>query len=319
MIMNFIHIGVEKTGTTQLQSFFLTNKKTLEKDFGINFRHSACGAGHSSDIINLVSEMQFGDLTSPKTIDIEELKNQHLLISSEHFSSRLVDFKSIEKLRCLLNLEVNNTIVAYLKPQEELLVGMYAEAMKAGRDVSSLPAPNSILEKVRYGRAYFDYWYMLKLWKEAFAENTKFIIVPYEREKLEGKDICRDFSVNVLKGYGNIDKLVVPNNDLNKTFSPEMLLSLRRFEEQFVNVPRHKIHQLLLKFDSFGKGVFLSQNELEAFREHFIDSNAKVAELIGVEELFSDVKNFRVVRSDYIMDNSEFNQIKEQVSNELDS
>jgi len=317
--MNFIHIGVEKTGTTQLQSFFKANKKMLGKDFGINFRHSSCGAGHSSDVINLVSETQFEDLGSPENIDIEELKSQNLLISSEHFSSRLVDFNSINQLRKILNLESDNTIVVYLKPQEELLVGMYAEAIKAGRDVSTLPSPGAILEKVRYGRAYFDYWYMLKLWKDAFPENTKFIILPYEREKLVGKDICKDFSVNVLSGYGNIDKLVVPNSDLNKTFSPEMLLSLRRFEEQFIDIPKYKIHQLLLKFDSFGKGVFLPQEELEAFRERFTDSNSKVAGLIAINELFSEVKTFRVIGKDYMMDEGEFNQIKELVSNELDS
>jgi len=315
--MNLIHIGTEKTGTTQLQSFFRINKNLLNSNFNIDFRVSDLGSGSSSDLVNIVSEQYFNDLPMAGRSARCSWGRENTLISSEHFSSRLITDQEVKNLKELLNFSGETKIIVYVKPQEELLTGMYAEAIKSGRPPASLPSFNSLLSKKRYGSSYFDYNKLLEPWFKVFSELTEFEIIPYERNTLVDGDICKDFAEKFLSGLGDVAQLNIPKSNENKTLSPEILLTLERFQEQFNLINKSLLIRILQDIDRFGAGVFFSQEELVEFRSYFEVSNSKISKIISKDHIFSSVKDVRSISKDYYMQDEVFYDICRDVEKRI--
>lgn len=316
--MQVLHIGTEKTGTKQLQNFLKNNAEVLKELYGIEVRTSKYTEGSSSDLINCVSNTKFDDLPDCK-VKLETLSWLHkrTLISSEHFSSRLVNEYDLLNLRRLLNNTTQTgKIVIYIKSQDQLLMGMYAEWLKTGRSLNELPPTYEILNRYRYGIMYFDYLEIIKLWEKVFV-NYSIVVRKYDRKLFLDRDICKDFISNIYKDV-ELSRLQFNDMESNRTLSPEILLCLNRFFEKFPHYDKYKVIGALEKHDPYPKGTFLDEEGLLNFKNKFSESNDKIREKYGIDLMSTPLDNTRYIDERYNMPDENFNNLCVEVVKELE-
>ena len=117
-----LHIGSEKTGTTTIQSFLVQNKKMFA---GHGYLvPSSVGVGNNRGLVSCaMGVFTFDDYHHARGISSDEQRNLHdlqiitkfkdelaenkschtVIISSEHFQSRLTTIEQIHRLYSILN------------------------------------------------------------------------------------------------------------------------------------------------------------------------------------------------------------------------
>ncbi|GAA4105153.1 hypothetical protein GCM10022414_34450 [Zhongshania borealis] len=131
-----------------------------------------------------------------------------VIITSEHFHSRLVSEESIRFLSEFVASRFNRVkVVSYFREQSALLLSYYSTAVKT----SSVEDFEAFSERCHTESLYFNYYKMFSLWRAVFgAENIVARI--YDRNKLVGGDIRKDF-VDVLSL--DVQNLGYSSNDIN--------------------------------------------------------------------------------------------------------
>jgi len=207
MMKCILHIGIEKTGTTSLQEFFYLNKALLSQN-GYHYLESPGLKNHrklpalfyEDNLVDnfrksnkLVDSEQFTKWkTSFKEELVSEIKgvgeNIHtIIISSEHFQSRLATPKSIRNLSIFLRQYFNQIdIYVYLRRQDRLATSLYSTALKSGK------VNHVIFPKVNPKSHYFNYNVLLKKWIKHFKREEIHCRI-YEKNKLKQNDIVCDF------------------------------------------------------------------------------------------------------------------------------
>ncbi|CAB3776438.1 hypothetical protein LMG28688_00232 [Paraburkholderia caffeinitolerans] len=202
-----IHIGSEKCGSTSLQNFFFENELALvqhgfsyfcdpEKSY---FYVSRDGhqKGHFPVVASLCAQKPdyliedkvasyakvLGDLIADARIS-----DKHIILSAEHFSSRLRALESLEILRDALN-DFDVKIVLYVRPQHEMLVSSYNAGVRAGRRSSF-----GFDEGIKFD-PYFNYYELVKPWADVFGRER---IVIRDWLQLKYGDVRKDFVLSVL-------------------------------------------------------------------------------------------------------------------------
>lgn len=204
-----IHIGTEKTGTTSLQKFFSINKKLLsEGDIWypdsekLNYCHrhghfplAAALFDQCPDFVTPGKHHNADALYEQLLRDFEARDESVLLLSAEHFSSRCSHPRMIARLRKLLrNYHVR--ILAYVRPQHELLLSAYSTFLKSGG--------NKTLEEVSRERwlktegIYFNYLRLAQRWWKVFGEEHVRIQV-FQAQSMPQGDLYRDL-ISVFEG-----------------------------------------------------------------------------------------------------------------------
>ena len=245
-----LHIGTEKTGTTSLQMFLGTNRNALlQRGFFVpaSLAPDPVVANHEALTTIALNPAKLGDdvraRAGLKTIDdvkewrvrVEEnlsreiaaLSHQPenpltLLLSNEHCHSRLVTREEVHYLRQFLDRFTDETrIIVYLRPQHELAISLYDQALKVGwHDIDVLP--DFIGHRSRWvDRLYFEYDKLLERWAAEFGQD-KISVRLYSKEHLEGNDVIQDF-MNVISC--STDRLQVPANT-NVSLSAECQIAL---------------------------------------------------------------------------------------------
>lgn len=208
-----LHIGQSKTGTSSLQSFLARNRQALMRQ-GILYpdimKH---GMPIGAVTHNTVAESLSGIIRYPGLSAAEyfaqfrEQCRRHqchtLLLSGESFfgiphvwtlepgADYLAQYRAkLESLKKHLGT-ARCTVVVYLRRQDDWLESGIGQIIRyeglLGRRVYS--SDEQALELLS---VHMDYAALLGLWDEVLAPEA-LIAVPYERERLQGGDVVRDF------------------------------------------------------------------------------------------------------------------------------
>jgi hypothetical protein len=227
----FIHIGTEKTGTKTLQQFLTTNSARLkslgfmypsnaEKPYFYDVGHFPIAAYLLEEEVDFISEekkrtlpLVFDSLS--KDIGSAENNEENIILSCEHFSSRLQSVKQLARLRAALGAR-EITIICYVREQSELTLSSYSTFVRTGnRDRLSI-------ESVVPDNIYFNPLKILELWSSEFgADNV--LVRPYSRQHLVGADIRRDFCEII----GVDEQGMLFLEDLNTSLDASQLEALR--------------------------------------------------------------------------------------------
>ncbi|WP_406827627.1 hypothetical protein [Microbulbifer sp. ARAS458-1] len=283
-----LHIGTEKTGTTSIQKFIKRNREALS-DQNVFVVPSILGDGNNFEFVLASSIDPGSDLgrhrpgTYPAYQDqqrkcvcktIQELpENATLLLSSEHFSSRLSSKRDIEILKSLFPDSVDFEIVVYLKRQDDLYLGSFSEAIKAGVPFSKIARMGDVMSSERYGSAYYNYKNLLSNWLSVFDEASLNVRL-YDGACKSASGLMGDFSRVI--NFESADFLEGVEQE-NRSLSPESLFSIGALCDKYRHIPRVKIISILQKVDPFEKGAFFESESLSEFFSKFKESNSWVS------------------------------------------
>lgn len=243
-----LHIGAEKTGSSSIQKFMHMNKPALA-EFGILYLHNP-GRAENRDIAafcmkqgrvdSYLRRKRVNTVSLRTEFDRNFLSDFHrqmdgaaghihtVIISSEHFSSRLHSVEEIESLKKLLSGYASQVkIVCYIRDQVAKVCSQYSTRLKAGH-------------KEKFG-AYFSAYLRIKnhpdlydsrfeLWGNVFGHENLSVRL-FDRSFFDGGTLLSDFSRQL---PGGIDEyLRRPKNNKNQALSRIGCEWLRRLNYLF--------------------------------------------------------------------------------------
>ncbi len=295
-----IHIGTEKTGTTTLQEFLHVNRKRLKQN-GICYLNTGgrtnnrkiatyCMASDRVDdqVLELKIELEKNRLAWKKKLkdDLEgELnalspKIDNIIISSEHFHSRLWTVEEISKLKELLKPFASDIkIIVYLRRQDKVAVSLFSTACRVGVVMKNV-VPKNVAEK----NIYYNYYNLLERWSAVFGKSN-IILRVFEKEKLLGGDLVKDFSGH----SGMIDSswdLQMPKNQ-NEALPEIVQEVMTSFNKTFpLKINNNLCHDsrklrpyIMRKFEKTfsGSPKMPCRKDAQEFYKIFAESNRKLA------------------------------------------
>ncbi len=204
-----------------------------------------------------------------------------LLISSEHFHSRLSSVESIQKLKDWLSPWVECfEVVVYLRRQDRVALSLFSTAIKAG-NTRPVPFPGAPKGPPLY---YFDYDRIYQNWSSVFGEEAMRVRL-FEAGELIGGNLLNDFcTISGLKIEGKqIPK--IENEALDKT-GADFLLALNHqypiYNEGQRNKERDTLARLVSKL-CVGRYCPVSRDEAISFCKRYKESNERLRERVFVE------------------------------------
>jgi hypothetical protein len=287
----YLHIGVEKTGTSSIQQFLRINRDAL-KGAGVLFprtpgleNHMALAAAAQNDqkrddlriLYNLDSTPKIRDfrkhLTDQLIAEAHQSACEAMVLSGEHCSSRLTTRAEVDLLLRMLSVLTNDIrIVVYLRRQDQFLCSTYSTDVKSGF-TGPMSFPSAELREQRY-----NYDLLLKRWSAA-TDKSNIICRIYDRETLQQGDVVADFAEIIgieAAAYRRPERV-------NESLDVEALEFLRlfnqtvpRFKDNSPNLARSNVVKLLQEVSS-GPAPGLPEEQLAEFMRHFRESNTRVA------------------------------------------
>lgn len=194
----YLHIGLEKTGTTSLQIFLKENTELLAKYkleyLGHEAKPYVHGIGHfpiaasfqdeCPDFIPLQKYKPSSEVLQALSQDAADTDSD-IILSCEHFSSELQDIEYIKALGDALSpREIK--VVCYLRRHDEQAISHYSTLVKGG-----LTEPFNVAGITPECR-YYNYRQILEDWSEVFGREN-IIVREYDRKVLVKGDTCADF------------------------------------------------------------------------------------------------------------------------------
>ena len=243
----FLHIGIEKTGSTTIQRFLTANRTALLNrriassqalGVGNNVMLAAYAMNHDrSNSVHIAkratdenNRLEFERVIAQgflREIDRLSPDIKSIVLSNEHCHSNLVDIDEVQKLRQLLRQVSDDiTIVVYLRRQIDVCISHYSTLLKLGytRDLDTYVAQTSL-------RHFYNYLEFVNMWANVFGRDRLKVRI-FDKHKLIGGDLIVDFcdavEIKSLKG------LTIPNR-MNESLIPtaqRILLALNRFQAE---------------------------------------------------------------------------------------
>ena len=248
-----LHIGTEKTGTTSLQTFIALNRDRLKHQ---NFYSplTLCPDGfianHSYLTSYSLNNTKLNDdlrvrVNISDIDDVEEHRrvvnaafrdemavlpeaNTVVIMSNEHCHSRLTDPAEVVRLREFLSIYFDDIeILVYLRPQHELAISLYDQALRGGYfDIAHLPTfVNG--HSAWVAESYFDYAGLLARWSAAFGAAAVKVRI-YARGELTGGDLIDDYMKHIHCSMVGMERPVSQNRSLGADFQPTLNALNRR-------------------------------------------------------------------------------------------
>jgi hypothetical protein len=303
-----VHIGTEKTGSTTLQRALRDQRASLSQQ-GICYGQAAgkvnaqglaaaCVPYRPADPYLLRKGLSSADAKSQWNeeifaavrAEIGEARADHsqYVLSSEHFSSRLLASEEVEALAQFLLAEFNSIrIVCYLRRQDRMAVSRYTEGLRSGYTTDALPP-------VTAGAALpalYDYESMLLRWANAFGLDAIRVRI-FEPDRLLNGDVVEDFCNRELGAALDYDAVTATNVSLNATGQ----LALKLFNKalgpdgQRFGYKARRALSLFLEQHAPGRGKQPTRDEAKAFYTHFRAGNARLANaFLGQTDLFGEI------------------------------
>ena len=235
-----VHIGLEKTGTTSIQTFLHQNRFQLERQgFYVpttigtpNHVAITCLAmneqPHFPTVWNILGIRDIEQLRTFVKTTAEALRRElkclpqtihTVLISNEHIHSNIIDIQEVANLKRIIgDLFEHAAILVYLRRQDQLAASLFSTRIKGGG-----PWEKAVFPIIKGPPPhYFDFRKILKQFSDAFGFKNVWPRI-YQREKLVGHDIVLDYCDTV--GIKINDSFVMPPS-LNEAISPAALYVL---------------------------------------------------------------------------------------------
>lgn len=299
MSIVYISVGMQKTGTTALQSFMRENEKALENQgccypllkLGIASKYNDRNAyflvyraseieekSDREDEERRVREKAFTDLgdlakTYPKIILSDELIWHRYLDVKDFWKNAVNDFK---KIQCDVK------VIVYLRRQDLFIQSLWNQSVKA------MPRIEKTFEEcIRTNQfKYYPLDYYKNLCKIAEAVGRENIIVRvYEKGQFEGEEhtIYSDFlkSIDVKMTDEFTKENVIPNDSMDGNF-----IELKRIMNQipdykltndFMRNPMCEASVFCKDADKLEKMSMFSYTQQLEYLKQFQESNEKVA------------------------------------------
>lgn len=314
-----LHIGTPKTGTTSIQQFLKTNRGQLKRN-GVyvpqtpmvgkgNHRWIPLIANNDSFSDEFVVKLQFKNEEDRKKKIFQKKKQfidecqraaraanacNTLILSSEHFQSRLRTLEEIQRLRNLV-VEVADEIliVLYIRDPLKTAVSLLSTAIKGGGTPSGLPSPSKRnLENIcNHGQA-------IKRWKECFPDAS-IVVRRFDRSLLTKGDVVIDFCSQFIDDFCEEEyEFVKPANETltltGMAFLRKLNVHFPRFVDNKLNPMRGQIAKFVMKNTHDGSKFLPSRDEFEIYKNHFSESCESVRSHFFPQEesLFIDQNEF---------------------------
>ena len=294
----YLHIGTEKTGTTSIQSFLNKNRMKLSEN-GYHVLKCSGPRNQRSIASYCMPDNHFDDFFLSQQIDnLEEktefrkkLKNafdkemselddsvHSVIISSEHFHSRLKNVRDVERLRELIsNYFSEVTVICYLREQSSLASSLYSTGIKAG---VSTDFP-TFVENCTPDNPFYNYSSLLERWSTVFSTDSLNVRI-FSRDEFYNNDLIDDFCVAVNKELLTFTERKVEVK--NESFSSFGIIigrainsiSSRYDKNGFVNEDRKRaLNQISEAFSGHENNVSIEQ--YESIYNDFQETNQSVA------------------------------------------
>lgn len=287
----FLHIGMQKTGTTSLQRA-MGNAREALKERGVFYPSSTFGLDvedRSPDHHYLAHALRGQRTSYTPDAPFEVVKNHCAAISdaaeqspdvtvlsSEDFS--LLGRPAIKRLRRILKGDVK--VLVYLRRQDYWADSLYGHSLKIGRrhDLKKFLDNN-------YNR--MDYRSYLKRWEEAFGREN-IVVRTYEGKTQEDlwPDFCeaigRPYAVSAIPGTRR------DNRSLTKR-QTEIIANIDDKED------RQELRKKFETKNSAAKSIteyqFIARSEAQSLLARCQDENREVAQdFLGRDDLFLDME-----------------------------
>ncbi|WP_200328307.1 hypothetical protein [Thiocystis violacea] len=192
-----LHIGLEKTGTTSIQRFLTTNRARLLARHGILyptapelFRHETHSVVAAALLGSGAQDFVTGgdtprlDRVIAAIDDAADTYAEQIVLSSEHFSSRLTPEAITRLAQCLAPFPVE--VLVYLRPQDEMVLSAFSTRLLCGG--REWMRPRGVGPHLRY----FNYLQLLVPWADAFGYE-RIRVRLFDRTHMQDGDVVTDF------------------------------------------------------------------------------------------------------------------------------
>jgi len=283
----YLHIGVEKTGTTALQKFFKINEHCLKKR-GILYPNSFRRELHNhSPLVKLINPRDCNDLKSLLNSnfekekisldkEIDSFKEKIILFSSEHLSSRLNQKEKIRKLEFLSNYG-KVIVIIYVRRQDQAFMSQYDTGIKV--------SVKNCLKDFMSQSDYFQYFKIVSNYMELTSKEN-IVVRPYEKQQFYKANIFADF-LHYAFNLELDNEFIIPGKNLNPRFSRDVLEFKRYINKLDCDQKdKIKINSYLLRISeqedpntqkTFQDNSFLSPRERLDIINKYEESNALIA------------------------------------------
>ena len=202
----YIHIGHEKTGTTTIQRFFHDNRVKM-KESGLLYPEIGHQNFVQSALVNCIHDLDNGCFLEffPKGVNVDPHKEwgalvnmakvwqKNILISSEHFMSRLgrAGITFIKDYLAKNLPEYDIKIISFLRRQDEMFISRLSTLAKAGAKAPYQVWKDQVLQK----NIYYDYLNLIGRWSDVFGNNN-IELIPYRKGTDSISEIMKVLNIN---------------------------------------------------------------------------------------------------------------------------
>jgi hypothetical protein len=294
----YIHIGVPKTATTTIQSFFTMHRDALLQR-GVLYPTSIANSDGHSELHRVLSAVLEPDSVPWLDGLRKHMENRNVIASLFEEAARtkaktvvlsaesLAFMRRPERLRRALD-PYSSRVLVYLRRQDDFLASFYNQLIKSRLYAATFDeflrqhADNAIdLRDFRTPLPMCDYERLLNLWADAFGSKN-ILAGAYEDYDLPG-GILRDVAA---KMEIDISGLRLPDADTNPALRPS-ILSLKRRVNGLLSSENERVTCQLL-FTSYvdgSGGIEVSHEQMAAnirrrqtILARYQQGNARVAE-----------------------------------------
>lgn len=308
--MNLIlHIGIEKTGSSSIQTFLFENKKVLEKA-GYGYIHTVGRVDNREIAVAFMEDSKSDEYTRMHKIEgkevrdafckriemqlagkVKSLRNRGIhtcIISSEHLNSRLNNINEIKGLGTFLRGIFNDVrVVAYIRDQRKILPSHYSTRIKSGETITFRMAFNEYLKsKLNF----YDISFLS--WDNIFGKEALHLQI-FDRKLFFRGDLIQDFL--------RISGIDLDQNDLNH-LKYDANPSLNKYACEILRIvnfflPRNWTRSIAIRESLIkklihlpGKPWSLSSVQSELIKNKYLDSNERfrVKYFPDTESLFDE-------------------------------
>jgi hypothetical protein len=302
-----LHIGTEKTGTTAWQGFLSANREALLRagyfvpsslsPYARRANHerlttlALADAKIADDLRQSARVTTAADVPRHRASVTEALRQEiaalpadtpnasrTLLLSNEHCQSRLTEPAEVERLRDFLTGFARDIrIVVYLRPQHELAVSLYDQALKSGYADIPLPPDFSGRLPLWVHRGFFDYAELLDRWSAAFGREAIDVRI-YGPAALRGGNVIDDFCAHLGLDAADYASVTDTNRSMSEVRQRAMNAinrSARAGGQKLTPLMRHNLIETFMA-TSDGPGRRPGRRAAIAFYQSFALSNERV-------------------------------------------
>lgn len=297
-----LHIGTEKTGTSSIQHFLSKNRVALADEGIVYPRFTGANGGSQWGVVAAVLKRPWKTDIGARlgirdeagadayrqrlvnAIDNELLScsGRHtLILSSEHFHSRLRAPARLEALKRLLGRWSDNVqVVVYFRRQDRVAISLYSTRLKSGQI-----APKVFPLASRALPYYYDYERIYANWAEVFGEAAVQAGI-FAPQHLAGGDLLTDFCgrAGIMEG-GKVRPSKI-NESLSEAGAQLLLEINRQWPKKPLSGPNPSRELLVASIakEHSGRSFPATRAQAKAFYERFIAGNARLA-----KSLFPDL------------------------------